>query len=268
MTVEGPLGGAKRGSWLISGRKSYLDLIVRKLREEGLSFGFADAQAKLRHDVGTESLCGADLPGRQVTPARAAAAGRRQRSLHRRQRLGHRHRILAHSVPARRVHGRSAGRHQPVSQSHPDRPRSREGRHRPRRGTVGPHAPTRPACECRIRCAGRAHQRIAAEAAPLGHDGDGSQRLSRRRVATGRVRAGAIRRRQPPDPVAGRARRSLEPDEPDDRLAVDSVGAGAAGAIRHPRAAAASISSSPISRKSSAPLPVPGWCPSDPFMRI
>ena len=53
MTVEGPLGGAKRGSWLISGRKSYLDLIVRKLREEGLSFGFADAQAKLRHDVGT-----------------------------------------------------------------------------------------------------------------------------------------------------------------------------------------------------------------------
>ncbi len=53
MTVEGPLGGARRGSWLISGRKSYLDLIVRKLREEGLSFGFADAQAKLRYDVGS-----------------------------------------------------------------------------------------------------------------------------------------------------------------------------------------------------------------------
>jgi hypothetical protein len=52
MTVEGPLGSAHRGSWLISARKSYLDLIVRKLREEGLSFGFADAQAKLRHDVG------------------------------------------------------------------------------------------------------------------------------------------------------------------------------------------------------------------------
>jgi hypothetical protein len=53
MTVEGPLGSARRSSWLISGRKSYLDLLVRKLREEGLSFGFADAQAKLRHDVGT-----------------------------------------------------------------------------------------------------------------------------------------------------------------------------------------------------------------------
>ena len=52
MTVEGPLGSKQRGSWLISGRKSYLDLLVRKLREEGLSFGFADAQVKLRHDVG------------------------------------------------------------------------------------------------------------------------------------------------------------------------------------------------------------------------
>jgi hypothetical protein len=52
MTAEGPLGGTRRGSWLLSARKSYLDLIVRKLREEGLSFGFADAQAKLRHDVG------------------------------------------------------------------------------------------------------------------------------------------------------------------------------------------------------------------------
>jgi hypothetical protein len=51
LTAEGPLGHAKRGSWLVSGRKSYLDLIVRKLREEGLSFAFADAQAKLRYDL-------------------------------------------------------------------------------------------------------------------------------------------------------------------------------------------------------------------------
>jgi len=52
LTAEGPLGRGKRGSWLVSGRKSYLDLIVRKLREEGLSFGFADVQAKLRYDLG------------------------------------------------------------------------------------------------------------------------------------------------------------------------------------------------------------------------
>jgi hypothetical protein len=54
LTAEGPLGHGKRGSWLVSGRKSYLDLIVRKLREEGLSFGFADAQAKLRYDLGAK----------------------------------------------------------------------------------------------------------------------------------------------------------------------------------------------------------------------
>jgi hypothetical protein len=54
LTAEGPLGRGTRGSWLVSGRKSYLDLIVRKLREEGLSFGFADAQAKLRYDLGAK----------------------------------------------------------------------------------------------------------------------------------------------------------------------------------------------------------------------
>ena len=50
-TVEGPLGRRHRGSWLLSGRKSYLDLIVKKLREEGLSFSFGDAQAKFRYDL-------------------------------------------------------------------------------------------------------------------------------------------------------------------------------------------------------------------------
>ena len=48
--VEGPLGRAKKGSWLLSGRKSYLDLVVDRLSDEGLSFGFADLQAKFRYD--------------------------------------------------------------------------------------------------------------------------------------------------------------------------------------------------------------------------
>lgn len=48
---EGPIGQAKKGSWLVSGRKSYLDLIIDRLREEGLSFGFSDVQAKLRYDI-------------------------------------------------------------------------------------------------------------------------------------------------------------------------------------------------------------------------
>ena len=50
--IEGPLGSTKRGSWLFSARKSYLDLIVERLYpEQNLSFGFADTQAKLAYDV-------------------------------------------------------------------------------------------------------------------------------------------------------------------------------------------------------------------------
>jgi hypothetical protein len=53
VTAEGPIGKSKRGSWLVSGRKSYLDLLIDRLSDEGLSFGFADAQAKLRYDIST-----------------------------------------------------------------------------------------------------------------------------------------------------------------------------------------------------------------------
>ena len=47
---EGPLG-ARRGSWLVSARQSYLDAIVHRLTDRAVSFGFADAQAKLAYDV-------------------------------------------------------------------------------------------------------------------------------------------------------------------------------------------------------------------------
>ena len=49
--VEGPVGRSKKGSWLLSGRKSYLDLVLDRLSDEGLSFGFADLQAKVRYDL-------------------------------------------------------------------------------------------------------------------------------------------------------------------------------------------------------------------------
>jgi hypothetical protein len=48
---EGPLGRHGRGSWLASARKSYLDLVVKELRDEGLAFAFTDAQAKLVYDL-------------------------------------------------------------------------------------------------------------------------------------------------------------------------------------------------------------------------
>ncbi len=51
VVLEGPLGGSRRGSWLFSARQSYLDLILRRLSEEGLDFAFSDAQAKFTFDA-------------------------------------------------------------------------------------------------------------------------------------------------------------------------------------------------------------------------
>jgi hypothetical protein len=50
--VEGPIGAQKRGSWLATARKSYLDLIVNNLYpEQNISFGFVDTQAKVVYDI-------------------------------------------------------------------------------------------------------------------------------------------------------------------------------------------------------------------------
>lgn len=49
--VEGPLGSQARGSWLLSARQSYLDLLVRRLQEDGLAFAFSDAQGKVVYDL-------------------------------------------------------------------------------------------------------------------------------------------------------------------------------------------------------------------------
>lgn len=49
---EGPLGPDKRGSWLVSMRKSYIDWLIRKLEPEiDSTIGFGDAQAKVAYDV-------------------------------------------------------------------------------------------------------------------------------------------------------------------------------------------------------------------------
>jgi carboxypeptidase-like protein/TonB-dependent receptor-like protein len=50
---EGPLGHSKRGSWLVTGRQSYLQLIVERLfpEGEGFNFSFSDTQGKLVYDV-------------------------------------------------------------------------------------------------------------------------------------------------------------------------------------------------------------------------
>jgi hypothetical protein len=52
MVAEGPLGRAKRGSWLVSARKSYIDWLIRRIDPETTgSFGFVDAQGKAVYDL-------------------------------------------------------------------------------------------------------------------------------------------------------------------------------------------------------------------------
>jgi hypothetical protein len=49
--VEGPLGTSRRGSWLASGRQSYLDLLIDHLVDDQVKFGFSDAQIKFAYDL-------------------------------------------------------------------------------------------------------------------------------------------------------------------------------------------------------------------------
>lgn len=49
--AEGPIGSRHRGSWFMTARQSYLDLIIHHITNRGVSFGFADAQAKVSYDL-------------------------------------------------------------------------------------------------------------------------------------------------------------------------------------------------------------------------
>ena len=53
IVAEGPLGGNKAGSWLVSARKSYLELLLKQINEDDddFGFGFSDVQSKLVYDV-------------------------------------------------------------------------------------------------------------------------------------------------------------------------------------------------------------------------
>jgi hypothetical protein len=51
VVAEGPLGRSGRGSWLISGRQSYLDLVLDRLVDDQVQFGFSDAQLKIQYDL-------------------------------------------------------------------------------------------------------------------------------------------------------------------------------------------------------------------------
>ena len=50
---EGPIGRSRRGSWLVSARQSYLQLIVERVFDEsnGFNFAFSDTQGKIVYDL-------------------------------------------------------------------------------------------------------------------------------------------------------------------------------------------------------------------------
>lgn len=52
LTVDGPLGHSGRGSWLVSGRRSYLDVFLKQvLDDSSIAFGFMDLFSKVVYDV-------------------------------------------------------------------------------------------------------------------------------------------------------------------------------------------------------------------------
>jgi hypothetical protein len=54
VVAEGPLGRAKKGSWLVSIRKSYIDWLITKIQPDiNGTIGFSDAQGKFAYDLTT-----------------------------------------------------------------------------------------------------------------------------------------------------------------------------------------------------------------------
>lgn len=49
--AEGPIGGSRRGAWIVAARQSYLDQLIDRLVDYQVQFGFSDAQAKFVYDV-------------------------------------------------------------------------------------------------------------------------------------------------------------------------------------------------------------------------
>ena len=71
MVAEGPIGRGRRGSWLFSIRKSYLDALIDRLTDEALGFAFSDLQGKAVYDL---------TPRQRVEVAVLAGRSRAERS--------------------------------------------------------------------------------------------------------------------------------------------------------------------------------------------
>ena len=117
---EGPIGRAARGSWLVTARQSYLQLLVARLYDddEGFNFGFADTQAKIVFDVTPSQRVELTmLAGRSKLEERREDLDSQDR-VHREERLGDDDRRVAAEPAARDRHRPRPFRVQPVQQRH------------------------------------------------------------------------------------------------------------------------------------------------------
>ena len=92
LTGEGPLGGKKRGSWMVAARKSYLQYIFqRTFPDTSFIFGFEDVQGRLSYDLTPKNnitlyvLESYSALNRDVTPSWVSTRSHRRLSLHSRQ---------------------------------------------------------------------------------------------------------------------------------------------------------------------------------------
>lgn len=76
-TAEGPLGTGARGSWLVSGRRSYLDLLLKRvLKDASIAFGFTDLFSKVVYDVSdTHQVQATIVAGRSLLDRAAEQVG-------------------------------------------------------------------------------------------------------------------------------------------------------------------------------------------------
>ena len=138
MVAEGPLGGGKSGSWLVSARKSYLELLLKQIDDnDDFGFGFSDIQSKLVYDVAPAHraeltiVAGRSRLDQESTVERAERGPGRPQQRRARQR-----RLAVHPLAPRRPHAAPGARGQRLLER--ERGRRRAGsRERARRHVAG-----------------------------------------------------------------------------------------------------------------------------------